>query len=53
MGDISVKDRDVGQEKDEGEFRVGMVRYHAAHVSTFFSAFDRFWWWDLGGGDID
>lgn len=58
MDDVNVSASSGGLEEDtdknqiEAEFKVDMIGYPADHVGTFFSASDRFYWWDYEGGDI-
>ena len=39
--------------QDGGEFKVEMIGYKADSLGLFFTDFDRFYWWDCGGADMD
>ena len=58
MDDVKVSSSTGGGEENTDkdpteEFKVEMIGYPADHVGTFFSASDRFYWWDYAGGDIN
>jgi hypothetical protein len=56
MGDVHVAKQADGvvssENKNEDEFKVEMLGYKADQLGTFFSAFERFFWWDCAGADM-
>ena len=56
MSDVHVTAQTDGvascEDQGEGEFKVEMIGYKADQLGTFFSAFERFFWWDCGGADM-
>jgi hypothetical protein len=56
MGDVDVTAQTDGvassEDRSEGEFKVEMIGYKADELGTFFSVFERFFWWDCGGADM-